>query len=245
MKLINTLLVVFVFAISMVKEGHAQTLLPDATYFLSITLNGVTQTSSSDVGIIFTSYATVGVTNGLDPQLSVNVFDTGTYTASATATLTYYVEVYSTTSGTIVPVDISGLLSASSSTSSANVTSSSSFQLGTVASLSTPTPSSNTTTADLSSLGMVNLVSGTVYQLTLNSTASINTAGLSFGSASIDPSLTIDPSFNNPTDSTHYTILYSKNFGPTQVPEPGSVQLIGLGLMVLFLGSFLRFSKLV
>jgi PEP-CTERM motif len=76
----------------------------------------------------------------------------------------------------------------------------------------------------------LSLMPNATYYVDLGASYMVDTQNTVFVSAFADPSLTIDPSFPNAGD---YSILYSPDLVPSGVPEPGTLALLGIGLLPL------------
>jgi hypothetical protein len=200
------------------------------------------QTDSSGTFSTGCAMATLSYQDGVASITASGYNTNGSYASTVSTEVTYYFEVVGSISEP-VPVDISG--SASASTTCVNVNECSVYGTASLdtpfedatacssnlvaggggCSVATPTnieenPFSLTLTGDVNP--------GAIYEIDVTAGGTSNSyLGSSF-SASIDPQVTIDPSF---ADASDFTLEFSPN-PASAVPEPSSMSL----LLVICLG---------
>jgi hypothetical protein len=189
----------------------------DATFFFDV--NGRESTSGPGVVNYFGTNVTASgvITQGVDPYVaaSVTTKDVGGY---AGADYDYYFEVAGPAGNVPVVVVANGLAQTTSATFYANA----SFQIPNlnVSEAATATPSSP---ASFSLNQSMNIPANTLEEVEIDAGVSIFLTGTA--SASVDPQITIDPTFAN---AGEYSLEFSPNF--LAVPEPSIMALLPLGL---------------
>jgi len=206
--------------------------LPDATSQAEVTSNNPTN-DITDPSSISLQGASASVTLP-QAQLKAQIIDaTDVATQNASSSLNYYFEVIGGTPGNTVPILINTHLSVSSSGYPTEATASihTDGSGASAASMSLTVGDSPTSLLTGDFFGSLSLTSqsGQLRQLFMN--ADVEEAYLYGGTglATVDPYISIDPSFLNASD---YSIEVSPGVANTALPEPTS-----LGLLVVGLGS--------
>jgi len=222
-------------------------IIPNAVFSGQVTCDSGLPAQTDSAGTFSTgcAMATLSYQDG-EASITVSGYNTdGMFTSGVSTEVTYYFEVVGSTSEP-VPLDISG--SGSASATSANnfavygsagfitpfgdATACSSPQVG---ACPVPSPTVGIVQNPFSVTLDGDVTPGRIYEIDVSAGGDANGFFGSSFSASIDPQVTIDPSF---ADASDFTLEFSPN--PTSaVPEPSSTSL--LLVICLGLGAVRRF----